>query len=215
MANKGSDGRGATPRRTNTTGFTLATRRAVLELSGAVGYGNVTVAAILERSGSNRSRFYTTFGGKEDCYTTAHGEAADRLVSRLLDGCETRDWRSGMREALVELARFTAEDADLAAGLIAEVHGAGGAALVKRNEVLERLSRAVDGARRDTKGSRHSPPPVTSRFIVEAIESTVIRTLLERDRLAEEIPGLLYIAVACYFGTTAARREATKLGSLS
>lgn len=113
-----------------------------------------------------------------------------------------------MKTGLGELARFVDEDPELAAGLIAEVHVAGGTALVVRSEVVERLSRAVDRARREIPDA---PPPVTSRFIVGAIESTVIRTVLDRGSLTAELPALLYMAIFYYFGPEAACREVEDL----
>jgi AcrR family transcriptional regulator len=185
--------------------------RAILELSGQVGYNNVTVAAIVERSGSNRAHFYATFGGKGEAYGIAYSEVVGELLERLLRACARDDWRSAMKAGLGELARFADEDPELAAGLIAEVHVAGGAALVVRSEAVERLSRAIDRARREVPNARQSPPPITSRFIVAAIESTVIRTVLERGSLTVELPELLYLVIFYYFGPEAARREVEDL----
>jgi AcrR family transcriptional regulator len=227
MADKNSDDRGdeATEARfarsqeeEGPSGRAAAIRRqmerAALELSGELGYRGMTVAELISRSDSNLDRFYRAYGSKFDCYLVAYEEAIEAFCERLLEICDASpDWPSGMRAALGELARFLAQEPALAKGLFAEVHVAGGAALEKRNEVFERLSRAIDRARRETSGSRHSPPPVTSRFILSAIEAAVVRYLATADRedFAVQVPGLLYLALAPYLGTEVAAREARRV----
>jgi AcrR family transcriptional regulator len=192
----------------------LAAERAVLELSGELGYPQVTIAALIKASGSNRSRFYSTFTGKADCYTAAYETGIDELIARVLGACEVApDWPTGMRGALAGLAGFMAEDPGLAKGLIAEVHVAGGAAAEMRKEVFERLSRAIDRARRETHPSRHSPPPVTSDFILSAIEAAALRSLAlgEAGQFARQVPGLLLLSIGPYFGQEAAWAEVRRL----
>jgi AcrR family transcriptional regulator len=192
----------------------LAAERAVLELSGEMGYPQVTIAALIEASGSNRSRFYATFADKGDCYAAAYENRIEELTARVLEACEEApDWPAGMRGALTGLAGFLAEDPTLAKGLIAEVHVAGGAAAVKRKEVFERLSRAIDRARRETHPSRHSPPPVTSDFILSAIEGAALRSLAlgESEQFARQVPGLLLLAIGPYFGRELAWAEVRRL----
>jgi AcrR family transcriptional regulator len=192
----------------------LAAERTVLELSGEMGYPQVTIAALIEASGSNRSRFYATFADKGDCYAAAYENRIEELTARVLGACEeASDWPAGMRGALTGLAGFLAEEPTLAKGLIAEVHVAGGAAAVKRKEVFERLSRAIDRAR-VTHPSRHSPPPVTSDFILSAIEGAALRSLAlgEADEFARQVPGLLILGIGPYFGHEAAWAEVRRLG---
>jgi AcrR family transcriptional regulator len=190
--------------------------RAVIAMAGEVGYEGVRVEGLIERAGSNRARFYAAFPGKEACFTWAYEAAIEAACERLLDACESApDWASGMRRALVELARFVAAEPEVARGLLAEPGGAGAAVAAKRMEVLERLSRAIDRARRETTRSRHSPPPVTSRFILSAINTAVLKFLAEPGGggLEAELPGLLYLVVDVYLGPEAAREQVRALGS--
>jgi AcrR family transcriptional regulator len=192
-----------------------AMERAALELSGEVGYGRMTIEGLLEASGSNRERFYAAYGGKAECYAAGYEAAIEELAGRLLGVCPGADsWPAAMREALVELAAFVAAEPRLAKGLLAEVYVAGGAALDKRKEVFERLSRAIDRARRETDPSRHSPPPVTGDFVAHAIEAAALRSLGagEADEFARQVPGLLLIAIGPYFGHEAAWAEVRRLG---
>ncbi|MBA3865554.1 MAG: TetR/AcrR family transcriptional regulator [Solirubrobacterales bacterium] len=191
-----------------------AMERAALELSGEVGYGQMTVEALLERSDSNRERFYHAYQSKAECYTAGYSAAIDQLAERLLSaGADAPSWSAGFRTACEELARVVAAEPVLARGLLAEVYAAGDAALEKRKEVFERLSRTIDRARRETDESRHSPPPFTPRFILSGIEAATLRALREESYDFEEIlPGLIYISVSFYFGREAAAAETRRLG---
>jgi hypothetical protein len=73
---------------------------------------------------------------------------------------------------------------------------------------MERLSRALDSARREIS-SRQAPPPVTATFIVGAIDTLVCAKLMdgEAERAPEMLPGLLHFVVMQYFGEAAAWEE--------
>jgi AcrR family transcriptional regulator len=194
-----------------------ATRRemqlAALEVSGEVGYRQLTVQRILERAGASRARFYKSFADKADCYARGYELAIERLEEDLLGpGVAAPDWLAGFRRALDELAGFLQAQPLLAKGLLAEVHVAGGAALAKRKEVFERLSRTVDAARRENE-SHHSPPPIAASFILNAVEAAVVRTFIhdEPQEFAASVPDLVYIAASVYFGEEVAR-AASELG---
>lgn len=184
-----------------------ATERAILQLSGERGFEGATVASVLERSGSTRHRFYETWPSKERCYAEAYESAVENLYTQMRATCtEAPDWASGMRRGLRDLAAFVERDPQLAAGLLVEVHTAGGPALAKRDEVIQQLAGLVDRARLDAGLGQDLPPPATAIFVVYSIEAAVIRTLAERRPLRGVLPDLLFIAVAPYFGAPVARR---------
>jgi AcrR family transcriptional regulator len=194
----------------------LAFGRAAIVMAGELGYEGVRVEGLIERAGSNRARFYAAFPSKEACFTWAYDAAVEAGSERLLEACESApDWSSGMRVALEELTSFVAAEPGVARGLLAQPGGAGAAVAAKRMEVLERLSRAIDRARRETLRSRHSPPPVTSRFILSAINAAVLKFLLDPGGgdLEAELPGLLYLAIDLFLGPEAARTQVRKLRS--
>lgn len=192
-----------------------AVQKAMLIACGERGYRKATVRDVLERSGCSRVRFYQLFEGKADCYREAYETEIAGLCERLLGSAESADgWHAGIRAALVELRALIRDQPQLAKGLLVEVHAAGEPALARRREVIERLTRAVDGARRETE-SRHSPPPITAEFIVCAIEQAVLAALAkgEPERFAEQMPELVFLAVALYFGSESGREERAALGS--
>jgi len=180
----------------------------MLELCGEIGYGTVTVAAVLERSGTNRTWFYDTYAGKPDCYARAYETRAETFCGRLLSACAAgADPAGALRAGLGELNDFIVAEPALATGLLAEVRVAGGAALAKRNEIFERLSRAIQHTRRETRRSRHSPPPATTAaFILDAFEAAVIRKLRDgggREGLVDELAAL----ADAYYPETAGRES--------
>ncbi len=178
----------------------------MLRLSGSLGYHQAGVAEVVEQSGSNLSRFYGTYAGKDECYAAAYGAAAEGLCARLLADCQrSPDWITGCKTALLELAAYTTEDAALATGVISEVHIAGGAALRKRAEVVGRLASAVDRGRAERDILRPPPPAATASFVVQAVDSVVVRCLREKKPVRESLPGLLFLVVASYLGPGAAR----------
>jgi AcrR family transcriptional regulator len=176
---------------------------AMLCACGELGYRNTSVQDVIDRYGGYRVQFYSLFASKAECYAAAYEAHATRLCEELLGGAAAAqgNWRDGLVGALEELARFAAERPALARGLLVQVHIAGKPALKKRKEVIERLARAIDSARRET-GSRHSPPPETAMFMIGAIESAVVAALMngtEANLAREAMPELVRIVSGTYF----------------
>ena len=119
-------------------------------------------------------------------------------------------WREGLRAAIAELLEFCANQPAIAKAVFVEVHAAGEQSLAQRRDLMERLSRALDSARREIP-TRQAPPPVTSTFMVGAIDTLVCAKLIDGDaaKAPEMLPGLLYFVVMQYFGEDAAWEEMT------
>lgn len=177
-------------------------RGAMLLACGELGFHRVTVQDVLERHGGNPAQFYRHFASLDECYAAAYEAETGRLCAEILRaGAAGPTWRQGLRDALDALGSFVRERPLAARALLIDVHIAGGSAMDKRKEMLERLSRAIDSARRDTE-SRHSPPPLTALFMVSAIEASAVAALLsgEPQRFEEAVPELAEIVAAAYFG---------------
>ena len=188
--------------------------RELLRACGEKGYRAVSVQDVIDRSGGHRVQFYERFASKADCFANAYAVYAGGLCEELLgSGAATGDWRAGLVEALRALARFLAHDPALARGVLIEVHVAGGEALARREELCERLSRAVDSARRETL-SRHSPPPETAAFMIGAVEAAVCSALVKEapERFGAEVaPELAWMISCAYFGEEAAAGARARL----
>jgi AcrR family transcriptional regulator len=182
---------------------------AMLVVSGELGYEQVAVRHVIERAKTSRATFYKHFDDREDCFTQAHRDAAEWLYRRLVGAARRQpSWREGLRAALAELLEFCANQPAIAKALLVEAHAAGERAMAQRRELMERLSLALDSARREIP-SRQAPPPVASSFIVGAIDSLVSAKLMDGDgeHAPEMLPGLLYFVVMQYFGEAAAWDE--------
>jgi AcrR family transcriptional regulator len=165
-----------------------------------LGYARLTVQAVLRLTGVGRNRFYREFKSLSHCYSAAYAREIDLVSERMLEGCAA-DWRSGLENGLAVLRELVLDRPLLARALVVEVHVAGEPALAKRREVWERLSHALDGARRETSKSRHSPPPLTAWFILSAAEAAVGGFLLGgRQDFSETLQGLQELIVELYFG---------------
>ncbi len=184
---------------------------AVLLASGERGYEQIAVRDVLDRAEVSRATFYKYFSDKEDCFVQAHGDACDWLYRRLTSVARRQpSWREGLRAALAELLEFCANQPPVAKALLVEVHAAGPRAMAQRDDLMERLSRALDSARREIP-TRQAPPPMTSTFMVGAIETLVSAKLMD-DAAAEApdlLPGLLYFVVRQFYGEQAAWEEMT------
>jgi AcrR family transcriptional regulator len=184
---------------------------AMLHMSGELGYEQVAVRHVIERAQTSRATFYKHFADREDCFAQAYGDAAEWLYRRMIGAAKRQaSWREGLRAALAELLEFCANQPEIATALLVEVHAAGEGALAQRHEMMERLSRALDSARREFS-SRQAPPPITSDFIVGAIDTLLAAKLLDSDAAAapEMLPGLLHFVVMQYLGEEAAWEELT------
>ena len=86
------------------------------------------------------------------------------------------DCRAGLRAALAELFRFAAERPQVARAIFCEVYVVGGIALSKHEELLERLSDAIDeGLRRAVGRCIMFHSPIAASFIVGGIEGFCAR----------------------------------------
>lgn len=182
---------------------------AMLVASGELGYEQVAVRHVIERAKTSRATFYKHFDDREDCFAQAHRDASEWLYRRLIGAAKRRpSWREGLRAATAELLEFCANQPAIAKAVFVEAHAAGERALAQRRDLMERLSRALDSARRELP-SRQAPPPVTSTFIVGAIDTLVSAKLMDGDaeRAPEMLPGLLHFVVMQYFGEDAAWEE--------
>ena len=184
---------------------------AMLVASGELGYEQVAVRHVIERAQTSRATFYKHFQGREDCFAQAYDDAGEWLYRRLVGSAKRQPtWREGVRAGLAELLEFCANQPAIAKALLVEVHAAGERPLAQRRDLMERLSRALDSARREIP-SRHAPPPVASDFIVGAIDTLLAAKLLDGDAESapDMLPGLLHFVVMQYLGESAAWEEMT------
>jgi AcrR family transcriptional regulator len=174
---------------------------AMLEIAGGRGYREASVAAVSSRAGLDVARFHRHFAGSADCFAAAYEMVVGpREIALGALASEASGPEAAARAALTYLAIFATRHPAQARAVLVEVYVAGGAALAVHQEVLERLSRAVADACRETHPSRHDPPPTAAAFIVGGIEESIRRRLAERREaeLWEDLPELTSVLLgAC------------------
>jgi AcrR family transcriptional regulator len=179
-----------------------AVLEAMLLTAGEMGYAKATVREVAERAGISQDRFHRRFGSKEACFARAYEEFADRLGSQILEACrETSTWRGGFEAGLTELLRLVAEQPLLAKALLLEVRAARSEAWLVHQEVVERLTAALDSAR-DEPGARADASPMTAGFVAGAIEESLSIEIAagRSDGVQRLLPSLTHLAFLQLFG---------------
>lgn len=162
---------------------------AMLLTVGEQGYAKTTVREVAERARITQDRFHRRFGGKETCFAQAYEDAADRLATQVLEASrDSGSWREGFRAGLAALLRFVAEQPLQAKALLVEVRAARGKAWAAHQDIVERLTTALDSAREEP-GARPNSSPMTAGFIIGAIEESL--SIEIASGRAEEVEFLL------------------------
>lgn len=165
---------------------------------GEKGYAKTTVREVAERARITQDRFHRVFGSKEACFARAYAEAAERLAGEVLDACRAAPgWRAGFRAGLAALLATAAEQPLLARALLIEVRAARGEAWATHQEIVARIVEALETVR-DVPGARPDSSPMTTGFVVGAIEETLAIELaagrpIDRDRLLGDLTRLAFL----------------------
>jgi len=173
---------------------------AMLLCAGEVGYRRVSVEQVCQRYGGYRAHFYRYFRSKGDCFLAAYewkaNELADRAIS-LLEGKGPVNRR--VDRALESVADFAARETVLARAIFVEIHMVGREGSLKRQAVIERLSRALDATCRGT-AQQPTPPPLTGEFLVSAIDQAVSNAILagRSQDFREAVPELSLLVCRAY-----------------
>ncbi len=178
----------------------------VLHVVGEMGFRGASVRAVLEYSGGHRKQFYDHFESLEDCFAQAYDTWIDRLGANLLEAAvATSGWQASVQAGLVRLFQFVGERPAIARSLFVEVQIAGGAALAKHDEAVDRLAGLLDSVRTDLEPSQ-APPESTGVFVVGGVEACLCDVLAagETNRLWDALPELMHLTVGSYLGKAAA-----------
>lgn len=183
---------------------------AMLRATAELGYREVSVQDVLERSGVSRPTFYEHFENKEAAFLAAFDTVAARLRERIetaaLDG---EGWRERLRLGLEELLHFVSEQPDAAMTLIVDGRAACPDALTRRDELLDHFSSCLDSMVRTEAPAGEGPSAIAAAGIVGGIEALLYSRLNrgETDGIEELLPSLMYFAVLPYEGQEAASEE--------
>jgi AcrR family transcriptional regulator len=108
------------------------------------GYGEATVASIVERAGVSRDAFYDAFGSKEDALIWAYDAAVAYAMPQILRAFRTeRDWQQATADALATYLAILDCDHDWALVCLRELPAAGERARAARDAVREPILQAL------------------------------------------------------------------------
>jgi AcrR family transcriptional regulator len=180
---------------------------ALAHLAREHGMAGVTVAHVVARSGVSRRTFYELFEDRNDCLAVAFEQGVARAAARVVPAYEgARGWRERMRAGLEALLGFLEEEPDLGALCTVVALGASPVVLERRGEVVATLVDAVDGGRREARGSARP-----TRLTAEGVVGAVLAVLHARLGAGEPVGGLegslMGMVVLPYLGLAAAARE--------
>jgi len=184
---------------------------ASLRATSELGYREMSVQDVLDRSGVSRPTFYEHFENKEACFLAALDAAGGRLRTRVdaATGSADGSWRDRLRVGLEELLRFVAEEPDAAVTLVVEARAACPAALRRRDDLLDHFASSLDTQIRAEMPKDSPPAAIASAGVVGGIEALLYSRLNreEVENLDGLLPSLMYFAVLAYEGHQAASEE--------
>jgi AcrR family transcriptional regulator len=184
---------------------------AALRATAELGYREMSVQDVLDRSGVSRPTFYEHFENKEACFLAALDAAGGRLRDRIgaATGSADGSWRDRLRVGLEELLRFAADEPDAAATLVVEARAACPAALLRRDELLDHFASCLDDQIRADPPKGSPPAAIASAGVVGGIEALLYSRLNreEVENLEELLPALMYFAVLPFEGPQVASEE--------
>jgi len=181
----------------------------MVEAVAAYGFAAVDVASICERAQVGRAHFDRCFADLEDCFLGIHDELLGQLCAKVEAAYNgRRAWHDRVWAAGLAAMRHLQEDPVRARFLIVAVNGAGPAAQLQRDRIVQLIADVLDGGRGEVEGRR----PM-SRCTAEIAAGAVYNTILVKaedgsfERGDEFLPELVYLATMPYLGAQAAEAE--------
>jgi hypothetical protein len=136
-----------------------------------------------------------------------------RLEARYLARLErvyadSEDWRQGLRAAAAETFRLVESHPEEARFMVVDSLAAGAVGRGCRQALTERLTAALDTARRQI-ADPDAIPEATAGWILGIFFDRIYRHLVNEagPDLASQLPELMFLAVSSYFGTEAGLEE--------
>jgi AcrR family transcriptional regulator len=183
----------------------------MVELVGANGYRQTTVADICAAAGVAEADFHRHFAGMEECFvavwdalTLAHAVLAAEAFAT------PGPWRQRMRAAAWATLDYLQTDINRTRFLVLEVLNAGEVAQTRREGAIAAQAGWIDSGRQTLED-----PDSLTRATAEHIAGAINEMLIRKTRSGEILHGaqvmreLMYMAVRPYLGEDAAREELT------
>ncbi|MHB1538440.1 MAG: TetR family transcriptional regulator, partial [Solirubrobacteraceae bacterium] len=183
---------------------------AAAEGAGDLGVPDLSIAAIVARSGVGRRTFYELFRSREDCLLAVFEEGVRRAADVLAPAYSSTEggYAARLRAGLHALLVFLDEERELGGFCVVGALGAGELVLARRREALAALVSTVDRLRGESRGGT-GPSLLTAEGVVGAVLSILHARLLEQRRapLVGLENELMSIVVRPYLGAGASAAE--------
>lgn len=161
---------------------------AVGALTAEVGFGTMTIAAIVARAGVAKPTFYDHFSSKEACLDAYLEEGIARLVAAIADSLDPRaPVERRISQGISAMADFVAADPDGARVLLLESVAAGEFGRRQVTTMHEQFADFYIALREEVRLVRPDTPPlsrVRAQAIVGAIYEPVVAVVRE-DRFGD------------------------------
>jgi AcrR family transcriptional regulator len=182
---------------------------ATVEVVADRGYGEATVADVLERSGVSRKTFYDLFANKEDCFLATYDKLVDTLADTVTTAFagEEAAWPERIRRGLRAVLELLAERPDGARVGLVEVLAAGPRALERYDRAVRRFVPLFEQGRVESPYGDQLPPNISEAVVGGIAQVLYLRVLAgETTTLPEALDELFYFALVPYLGHAGATR---------
>jgi AcrR family transcriptional regulator len=173
--------------------------RAMAAVVAERGYGETTVADVVERARTSQRTFYRSFRDREEAMTAALDSGSAQMIAAALPAFrEAGDWPRSVRATLEAMLRFAAEEPEYGRLGAVGVYAAGGRALEQRETVAESLEALL------AVGFELNPraPQIAPEAIGGALSALLYDFVKANgpERLLELAPAASYVALAPFVG---------------
>ncbi|HET9198869.1 MAG TPA: TetR/AcrR family transcriptional regulator [Solirubrobacterales bacterium] len=115
----------------------------MIEAVADCGYGDATIAEVIDRAKISRRTFYETFGNKEDCYRAAYETTFEYLQDLVLTAASGEDWPGSVRAGLDALLEDLAAHPKLASFFLVSPASVGDEIATRHHLALRELVEAL------------------------------------------------------------------------
>jgi AcrR family transcriptional regulator len=185
--------------------------RAVGEVVGKRGYGEVTVERIVKRAHVSYKTFYNHFSGKEECYSVLFDEVVSSTKGLIRErlAAEPAPWPEQVAAALRTFIEAVVADPIIARAVIVEAPVVGPAILDRYEQSIRAFAPLFRAGRKlDPRGAEL--PPTIEDILAGSVFWSVYQRLMvgEAELLPGLLPDLIELVVHTYMGEDEAIRVA-------
>ncbi len=184
--------------------------KATVDIVYEGGYETLTVEAVVERAGIERTDFDRLFAGREDLYIGLFEDVATKFEAEVMAAFEEHEeWRDGLRACAYAAARHIRERPREVTFGVLRMYDAGELAQAYREVQLQRMVDLIDRGRQEL-----DDPDSIGRGVAEGVIGSIYGVLVKQlqggrgvSSAESFVPDLMYMAVRPYLGHKVAREE--------